>query len=509
MSKPDQTPVARVGQLVDSAAHRFPDIAAIVDGPLTWTWRELADAAATAASAIESQGVRPGDRLMIVSENSFELAALYLAAARGDVWPILINARLSARELAQIRDHARPRRTIYVTATSEEASAHATAHGAEELSIRGHRGLRISELVDCQLERSHEAAAEQVGVLLYTSGTTGAPKGVMLSHASLLAVTSEVISTQAVQADDRFYGILPFSHIYSLVWVLLTACASGASISIARRFDAAEVLALLRQGGITRLQGVPTMFVKILEALGGNRLEAPHLRQILTGAAPLDLALKSAIEEAFRLPLGNGYGMTEMAPTIATTRFDERRADTASGLPLPGVEVCLVAQGGKEVEGSGVGEILTRGPGLMLGYYKNAAATSDALTNGWLKTGDLGVRERDGAIRVVGRSKDVIIRSGFNVYPEEVEAVLASHPAVAFAGVVGRRRSSVDEEAIAFVQLVAGMDCSEADLRDYAAERLTAYKRPSALVKVDTMPLNTTGKVLKTKLRELAAKLPS
>jgi len=509
MGTPDLTRIKRVGKLVDSAAERFPDAFAIIDGPLKWTWKELGVAASTAASAIENRGVRPGDRLMIVGENSFELAALYLAAAREDVWPILINARLSSRELAQIRDHALPRRTIYVTATSEEASSHAIAHGTEELNIPGLQGLRISGLVDSHLERSYKAAAEQVGVLLYTSGTTGAPKGVMLSHASLLAVTSEVISTQAVRADDRFYGILPFSHIYSLVWVLLTACASGASISIARRFEAADVLSLLEDGRVTRLQGVPTMFVKILEALGGRRLEAPHLRQILTGAAPLDLALKSAIEAAFRLPLGNGYGMTEMAPTIATTRFDERRTDTASGLPLPGVEVRLVSQGGKEVEGAGVGEILTRGPGLMLGYYKNSVATSDALSNGWLKTGDLGIRESDGAIRVVGRSKDVIIRSGFNVYPEEVEAVLTSHPAIAFAGVVGRRRNSVDEEAIAFVQLVAGMDCSEAELRDYAAERLTAYKRPSALVKVEAMPLNTTGKVLKTKLRELAAKLPS
>ncbi|MDA9451193.1 MULTISPECIES: class I adenylate-forming enzyme family protein [unclassified Bradyrhizobium] len=509
MSAPDLNRITRVGRLVEEAAERFPEATAIVDGNRRWSWRELADAVLIVASALVHQEVRPGDRLMIVGENSFELAALYLAAARGDIWPILTNARLSARELAQIRDHAQPRCTIYLTETSDDASAHAATHGAEELELAGLRGLKISALADCHPERCYEAPEEQVGVLLYTSGTTGAPKGVMLSHASLLFVTREVLSTQAIREDDRFYGILPFSHIYSLVWVLLVSCASGACIVLARRFDSKEVLSLLESGAITRLQGVPTMFIKILEGLGGRRLESAGLRQILTGAAPLDLALKSSIEEAFQLPLGNGYGMTEMAPTIATTRFGERRSDTASGLPLPGVDVRLVAQDGKEVTLEGVGEIWTRGPGLMLGYYKNAAATSEAISNGWLKTGDLGLRESDGAIRIVGRSKDVIIRSGFNVYPEEVEAVLTSHPAVAFAGVVGRRRNSVDEDAIAFVQLVAGMACSEIELQNYAAARLTAYKRPNVLVKIDVMPLNATGKVLKTKLRDLAAKLPS
>ncbi|WLA83281.1 class I adenylate-forming enzyme family protein [Bradyrhizobium elkanii] len=509
MSTPDLSHINRVGRLLDHAAERFPNFTAIIDGARSWTWKELGDAALAAASAIERLGVRPGDRLMIVGENSFEFVVLYLAAARGDVWPILTNARLTAREVAQIRHHGQPRRTIYVTASSDDASSHALAHGVENLNVPGLGGLKVSGLADCEPERCYDAPEKQVSVVLYTSGTTGAPKGVMLSHASLLAVTREVISTQFVRSDDRFYGILPFSHIYSLVWVLLSACATGASIILARRFDVAQALSLLESGGITRLQGVPTMFVKILEALDGQRIEAPSLRQISTGAAPLDLALKSAVEEAFQLPLANGYGMTEMAPTITVVKFGERRADAACGHPLPGVEVRLVAVDGKEIEHEGVGEILTRGPGLMLGYYKNAAATSDALSDGWLKTGDLGTRESDGAIRVVGRTKDVIIRSGFNVYPEEVEAVLMSHPAVALAGIVGRSRGSADEDAIAFVQLVPGTDCSETELQEFAAQRLTGYKRPSVVVKIEAMPLNTTGKVLKTKLRELAANLPS
>jgi acyl-CoA synthetase (AMP-forming)/AMP-acid ligase II len=242
---------------------------------------------------------------------------------------------------------------------------------------------------------------------------------------------------------------------------------------------------------------------------GIEKPDAPRLRYLSSGGAPLDRDWKRRVEAFFGVTLHNGYGLTEVAPGVAATRVGMERSDTACGPPLPGVEVKLVPPPGQSEMQGGVGEILVRGPNVMKGYYKNPEATREVLQpDGWLYTGDLGKFTADGALMVVGRSKELIIRSGFNVYPPEVEAVLTEHPAVVLAAVVGRSEPGGNEEVIAFVQTPKPAAASEAELKAFCAERLATYKRPARIIVTDRLPTGSTGKILKAHLlRDFAAEL--
>jgi long-chain acyl-CoA synthetase len=245
----------------------------------------------------------------------------------------------------------------------------------------------------------------------------------------------------------------------------------------------------------------------MLEQLpAGARAQAPHLRYLYAGGSPLDPALKRTVEERFALPLHNGYGLTETSPTVSQTRLDAPRADTSVGPPIPGVEVRIVDIAERDVDAGAVGELWVRGPNVMRGYYRDPQATAAAITSeGWLRTGDLARQEADGALFIVGRSKDLIIRSGLNVYPSEVESVLNAHPAVAQSVVVGRQVADGNEEVVAFVELAAGHDADAAELAAHAAAQLAPYKRPSEIRVMTALPASPTGKVLRGQLKTLAA----
>jgi long-chain acyl-CoA synthetase len=257
------------------------------------------------------------------------------------------------------------------------------------------------------------------------------------------------------------------------------------------------------------VQGVPAMFARLLELLGPDPGRLPsNLRFAYAGGSPLDPSLKRRVEDLLGIPLHNGYGLTEAAPTVSQTRLDAPRADTSVGLPIPGVDVRIVDRSGHDVAAVAPGALLVRGPNVMQGYYKDRAATDACLdADGWLDTGDLARRGADGALFIVGRSKDLIIRSGFNVYPLEVETVLNAHPGVTQSAVVGRDGADGNEEVVAFVQPAPGSGMHEDALRDWAAARLAPYKRPSRIVFMAALPAAATGKVLRHKLKEMAAAL--
>ena len=246
----------------------------------------------------------------------------------------------------------------------------------------------------------------------------------------------------------------------------------------------------------------------LLEHLGDSAPLPNRLRFAYAGGSPLDPALKAAVERLLGVPLHNGYGLSEAAPTVSQTRLDAPRSDTSVGLPIPGVEVRVVGKDGQDVTGGAAGELWVRGPNLMRGYYRNPEATAAALRpGGWLNTGDMARRDADGALFIVGRTKELIIRSGFNVYPLEVETVLNAHPGVTQSAVVGRVVADGNEEVVAFVQPDPRRAPSEAELRAWAAGRLAPYKRPARIVMMDALPAAANGKVLKHLLKEKAASL--
>jgi acyl-CoA synthetase (AMP-forming)/AMP-acid ligase II len=497
---------ARISDVVAPWAESSPDSPALVEVSGTWTYRQLASAISATQGRLRSWGVRPGDRVMIVGENCREFVAILLAAAGLDAWPVLVNANLSAPEIDQIRDHCGARRVFYTTSVSPHAVEHAGRHGAAIEEVDGLGWIGIGLLNESVEPEPLDAnVTNRVGALIYTSGTTGLPKGVMLSHRNLLFLAAGSAKIRTLTADDRFYGILPMSHAVGLSVVLLGSLLSGAALYLSPRFDPMNARLTLERERLTVILGAPATFNQFLQYAKFRNVQSlkfPALRIIASSGAQLHASTKSGTESLFGMPLHNGYGVTECSPTIAQTRVEAPRADTSIGPPFPGVEIKLVGANRKLVPEGEAGELWVRGPNVMKGYYRSPEETVAAIDEeGWFNTRDLA-RLDDGNLFIVGRTKDLIVRRGFNVYPAEVEAVLNAHPAIVQAGVIGRPVEG-DEEVVAFIQALPDSRLTVSDFAEYAARHLAQYKRPSQIFLVPSMPLTPTGKVIKAELAKM------
>src|SRR6202012_1380635 len=360
-------------------------------------------------------------------------------------------------------------------------------------------GLNLATIA----EPVEDDPAKQIAVLIYTSGTTGTPKGVMLSHENLLISAMTTAHFRKLDARDRVYVVLPISHIVGISLLAMTLMVGG-TVRLVSKYDPAAVAKAIAEEGVTVLNGVPATDQRLLEykALAGiERLERGSLRLIAVAGAPLDVALKSRVEAELGLPLSNGYGITECAPGISGVRFDEPRSDNAVGKVLPGGEARVRTLDGLPLGNGEVGELHVRGRNVMRGYYRAPDLTAKAIdSEGWFNTGDLARFEGE-CLYIVGRTKEMIIRSGFNVYPAEIEAVLSSHRDVVQSAVVGRSVEG-NEEVVAFVQLIKGSKIGEAELAEYLKYQLAAYKRPSEIILLDALPATSTGKILKHQLAQ-------
>jgi len=444
---------------------------------------------------------------MVVGENCASHVALLFAIWSVNGWAVSVNARLSPREVDAVRAHSGARRVLYLGADSPDALQHSERTRATALSLGRWAKIGVSPLDEgCIPERIEGNRARDVAALLYTTGTTGDPKAVMLTHANLLYIARISGEIRRLSSDDRVYGLLPMSHVYGLASVCLGSLHAGASLHLQARFSPESMVECLRTQRITVCQGVPALYAKVMEHLKarGKRLEAPDLRFIYAGGSPLAPSLKREAEAFFGLPLHNGYGLTEASPTITQTRPDEPRDDCSVGRELPGVEVRIVDRDGNDVARGETGELWARGPNIMRGYYRDPQATAAAIRpGGWLATGDLARQALDGAFFIEGRLKELIIRSGFNVHPAEVETVLNAHPEVTQSAVVGRS-TATDEEVVAFVELVAGAHVTPAALMEFAAASLAPYKRPTEIHVMAALPAAPSGKILKGRLAQLA-----
>lgn len=501
----------RISDVIMLSTGRSPGRPALVELSGTWTYQQLASTVADTKVWLMGLGVRSGDRVMIVFENCRAFIAILLALSELDAWPVLVNARLSAHEISQIRDHCGPRRVIYTTSVSPHAAAHARRHRAELQRLEALGSVSVGSLnEEAETEVIDANRANNVAVLIYTSGTTGVPKGVMLTHRNLLFVAAASAKIRALGVNDRVYGVLPMSHAVGLSVVLLGSLLSGATLYLAPRFDPVAALATLAKDHLTVMLGVPAMFALLLEyakAKGLDSIELPSLRIISSSGAPLDLGLKASVEEFFGLPLYNGYGVTECSPNIAQARIEEPRRDTSVGRVFPGIEVKFAGTDGRVVAEGEIGELWVRGPNVMKGYYRAPVETANAINEeGWFNTRDLA-RLEDGNLFIVGRTKDLIVRFGFNVYPAELEAMLNAHPEVVRSAVIGRPVQGTEggEEIVAFVQLLPGSPLTVTQLADHAARHLVPYKRPSQIMILSALPLTPTGKVMKDQLAKMVA----
>jgi long-chain acyl-CoA synthetase len=346
---------------------------------------------------------------------------------------------------------------------------------------------------------------EHLALVPYTAGTTGEPKGVMLRHRHLAANHRQLAGTAAVlSAADRVLCALPLSHIYGLNVALAYPLAQGAAVTLVERFDAGATLRLAADDGVTVLPGVPPMLAAWTEVAGGEGaggLDLSRLRFAISGAAPLAPSVLQRSAERLGVPVYEGHGLTESAPVLTSTAATGAMRPGSVGHPLPEVTLRLVGDDGQPVRRGDPGEVHARGPNIFAGYWRDPTETARALPDGWLATGDVGY-ERDGALHLIDRKRDLIIVSGFNVYPREVENVLAEHSAVAGSAVVGVPDPATGEAVKAFVQPLAGATPSADELIAHCADQLARFKVPVEVALVEELPVGLAGKLMRRRLRE-------
>lgn len=495
----------RIHELFDARAAAAPDQPFLMLPDATLTLGDLSALVEQLVGEMRADGVLPGDRVLAVAENCPEHVALILACSRLGAWSCGVNARMSRGEIQAFVDKADPRVVYFTSAVSDAASHHAQGAGARPSILPA-------------LQRSmprHSAVAEQgelterVAAIIFTSGTTGQPKGVLVSHAGLFQFARVSTESRALGAHDRAYAYLPMTHIFGLGTVLMASLYAGAALLMRSRFDPADLFEALEHGGLSMLQGPPAMFVRLLGWLDQQGIVhpvCPALRYVYAGAAPLELGLKRAVEARFGQTLHHGYGLSEYAGALCLGRMNEQRDDTSAGYLVDGAELRIVDTEGHNLPTDEPGEIWMRGVGLMPGYFRDATGTAQVMRpGGWYASGDLGVVGADGALTVVGRLKEMIIRSGFNVYPGEVEAVLSTCPGVQRVAVAGLREADGNEQIIAFIESTDPQPLDLINLQAHCADKLAPYKRPSRFVKVAAFPMTHSGKVLK---RQLIDELP-
>ncbi len=499
----------RIHALFDDWLRREPQRAFlhVRDGkgrPGALGFADLGRLAGAAEEELRADGVRAGDRVFIVAENCPAHIALVLACSRVGAWSCGVNARMAPAEVAAFAAKADPRVLYFTSAASSAAEAHARRYEARPSALAGLQ--RSPVRADARVETGPRA--QEVAAVIFTSGTSGAPKGVLMTHDGVLHFARVSAASRALGPADRSYACLPMTHIFGLGTVLMASLHAGATLVMRSQFDPADVLEALAREGLSQLQGPPAMFSRLLahlEQAGIAHPACPQLRYLYTGAGPLDLALKKRVEACFGMPLHHGYGLSEYAGSVALTRLGEWREDTAAGHRVEGAELRVVDPAtGRDLPAGGRGEIWMRGRGLMPGYFRDEEATRAVMREGgWYASGDLGEFAQDGALCVVGRLKELIIRSGFNVYPGEVEAALNAFPAVQRSAVLGRREADGNEQVIAFVELRPGATLDDAALRAHLEESLAPYKRPALVRQVGELPTTHSGKVMKRRLLEL------
>ena len=509
--------------LLEDSARRHPERDAVVLGDTRLTYAQVDAMASQVANLLVSRGIEPGDKVALSCPNLPFFPVIYYGILKAGAVVVPLNVLLKGREIAYHLGDSDAKAYFCFQGTpdlpmgDEGKKGFDQADGCESFflvmadpaapaSIEGAETLGQALQGQSPAFETVVTAETDTAVILYTSGTTGQPKGAELSHSNLVmnAMTCNRLFGSDPNFHERHLLTLPLFHSFGSTVQMNGGFSVGATLVLLPRFDAGQAVALLEREEITFFAGVPTMWWGLLQALTDEvdvKKIAGNLRVAVSGGASLPVEIIKQVQERFGVQILEGYGLSETSP-VATFSDPERDPRPGSiGIPIWGVEVKLIDGDWKTVEGTDeVGEIAIRGHNIMKGYYDRPDATAEVMRDGWFRSGDLARRDEDGFYYIVDRAKDMIIRGGFNVYPREVEEVLMTHPDVSLAAVIGVPDESHGEEIKAYVILNAGATTTAEDLVAWSKEQMAAYKYPRVVEVADGLPMTATGKILKREL---------
>jgi long-chain acyl-CoA synthetase len=484
--------------LTDSAA-RAPQRTAIKLDDVELSYAQLDGASAHFAGLLAERGFRPGDRVGVMLPNVPYFPVVYYGILRAGGVVVPMNVLLKEREVAYYLEDSGAKLLFAWADFGEEARPGAAAAGAELVEVAP--GFEAQVAAAPARDGLADVADDDTAVILYTSGTTGKPKGAELTHANLYVNAKTKLETLVqFTPDDVILGALPLFHSFGQTAAMNAGLMAGACLTLLPRFDAAKALAIMARDSVSVFMGVPTMYTGMLAVPPHERPDTSSLRRCISGGASLPVEVLHAFERQFGVAILEGYGLSETSPVASFNHPDRERKPGSIGTPIRDVQMKVFDENDQELPAGEVGEIVIRGPNVMKGYWQRPDATAEAMRGGWFHTGDLAKVDEDGYFFIVDRKKDLIIRGGYNVYPREVEEVLYEHPAVAEAAVVAVPHAELGEEVGAAVALKAGAEATPEQLQAFVKERVAAYKYPRHVWLVPELPKGPTGKILKREI---------
>jgi long-chain acyl-CoA synthetase len=493
--------MTNLNSILERSAARQPDHTAIRLDDLSISYRQLSSAARRLASLLVASGVSPGDRVGLMMPNVPAFPIAFYGALTAGAVVVPMNPLLKSREVAYYLGDSGARLLFAWRDFAGEAAKGAAEAGAEVIQVDD---ADLSSVLAGHTDQAASAEADDTddAVILYTSGTTGQPKGAQLTHGGLTRnarLTAETLLQN--HAGDVMMGCLPLFHVFGLTCGLNATVLAGSTLTMLPRFVPDKALDIIARDKVTIFEGVPTMYAGMLHHPAADSADTASLRLCVSGGAAMPVEILRGFEQKFGCMILEGYGLSETSPVASFNHPDKPRKAGSIGTPVEGVEMRLVSNAGDPVPVGEVGEIAIRGHNVMKGYWGKPQATAEAIPDGWFRTGDLARVDEDGYYYIVDRKKEMIIRGGYNVYPREIEEALHEHPAVAEVAVIGMPHAELGEEVGAAVALKPGASATTAELQQFVKERVAAYKYPRRVWLVESLPKGPTGKILRREVR--------
>ncbi len=489
-----------LASIVTESAARAPESPAIRLGDAALSYADLDDRSARLATLLRERGLGLGDRVGVMLPNVLEFPVAYYGVLRAGCVVVPMNVLLKRREIGFYLEDSGAKLLLAWHGFAAEAGVGAADAGAAMIEVEP---ASFATLLDERQPAPDlaDTAEDDTAVILYTSGTTGKPKGAELTHRNLFG-NADVSSrtTSEIAAGDVVFGGLPLFHSFGQTVSMNASLMVGACLTLVPKFDPGEALATIQRDRVTHFYGVPTMYGALLHHPDRERYDTSSLRTCITGGASMPVEVLRGFEQAFGAIVLEGYGLSETSPVSSSNHPDRERKPGSIGTPLEGVEMQVFDEDDKPVPRGEVGEIVIRGDNVMKGYWQRPEATAEAMRGGWFHSGDMARVDEDGYFYIVDRKKDLIIRGGYNVYPREVEEVLYEHPRIREAAVIGVPHEQWGEEIGAAVVIHDGEELAPAEVSAYVKDRIAAYKYPRLVWFLDELPKGPTGKILKREI---------